>query len=178
MSSSARKVERISESILTSPNSIQFSARMDERFPAVDPMMKPYGDLALFQIRRPNKFTLSGLEIASDARAVEYYNTQIAKVLALGNLTFKTVRNVDGQEKIFDWPEGQWFKVGDFVCVPRYGGDRYTLKATVTEVRKLIGQKEETTFEITEDIVFAFFKVRDVQGVVLGDPCSIGAFHD
>jgi hypothetical protein len=140
--------------------------------------MKPFGDLGLFQIRRPKKFTASGFELVGDTRATEYYNTQVARVVALGALTFKTVRNINGEEKIFEWPEGPWFKVGDFVRVPRYGGDRYTLKATVKEFRKLIGQTEEQQFDVEDDIVFALFKVRDVQAIVTGSPFAIGAFHD
>ncbi len=184
MAAGTRKIEKISESVLTSSNAIKFNYRMDEAFPDIDPGMKPFGALALFQIRRPKKFTASGFELPADTRATEYYNTQVAKVLALGNLCFKTVRNVktdafpDGEEKIFDWPEGDWFKVGDFVRVPRYGGDRYTIKATVKEFRKLIGQTEETELQVEDDIVFALFKVKDVQAIITGSPFAIGAFLD
>lgn len=173
-----RVVEKISESVLTSSNAIKFDWRMSEAFPDVDPGMKPFGNLCMVQIRRPKKFTTSGFELTATDRATEYYNTQIAKVLAVGNLAFSTVRNIDGEEKIFAWPEGDWFKPGDFVRVPRYGGDRFTVKATVKEIRKLIGQTEETEFDVEDDIVFAMFKSRDIQALVTGSPFAIGAFHD
>lgn len=174
----ARAVEKISESVLTSSNAITFDYRMSEAYPEVEPGIKPFGNLCLVQIRRPKKFNDFGLELVTDTRAQEYYDTQIAKVIALGDLCFRTVRNIDGEEKIFPWPEGDWFKVGDFVRVPRYGGDRFTVKATVTEIRKLIGKSEETEFRITDDIVFSLFKARDIQGIVTGSPFAIGAFHD
>lgn len=170
--------EKISESVLTSSNAIKFDYRMSEAFPEVDPLLKPFGNLCLVQIRRPKKFAASGLELVSESRAIEYYNTQIARVIAVGDLCFATVRNIDGEEKMLPWPEGPWFKPGDFVRVPKYGGDRFTVKATVKESRKLIGQKEETDFDVEDDIVFSLFKSRDIQGVVTGSPFAIGAFHD
>ena len=150
---------------------------MAEAFPDVDPGLKPLGNLGVFMIRRPKRTTRSGLLITQEARSTEHYNTQVAKCVALGDLAFKTVRNVDGEEKIFEWPEGAWFKPGDFVRVPRYGGDRYTVQAKLLETQKLIGGKTETV-EIIDNIVFAVFKVRDILGFITSDPRSVRAYLD
>lgn len=166
------------ESVLTNQNSIDFDyADMAEAFPEVDPGLKPLGNLGVFMIRRPKRTTRSGLLIAQEARSTEHYNTQVAKCVALGDLAFKTVRNVDGEEKICEWPEGAWFKPGDFVRVPRYGGDRYTVQATLKETQKMIGGKTETV-EITDNIVFAVFKVRDILGFITSDPRTVRAYLD
>lgn len=174
----ARKIEQITDSLLTNPSNMRFNNKLEERFPNIDPLMRPFGDLCLVQIRRPNKFTDSGIEIDTGSRATEYYNTQIAKVLFLGDLCFKTVRHVGGKDVLIDWPEGPWFKVGDFVRVPQYGGNRFSIKAMIVELRRLLGMNDEIEYQITEDVIFAYFRVKDVQGVVTGDPCSINAFHD
>lgn len=171
--------EQMSESILTNSNAISFDYKnIGEAFPEVEPGMKPFGHLGLFQIRRPKKFSAGGLELPADARATEYYNTQVAKVIALGALCFKTVRNVGDGEEIFDWPEGPWFQPGDFVRVPKYGGDRYSIKAKVIEHQPLIGSKGSAEVEIEDEIIFALFKVKDVQGVITCDPRVIKAYLD
>lgn len=174
-----KPVERFEESVLTSGNAITFDYEsLVEAFPNVEPGIKPLGNLGVFMIRRPKKFTATGFELPADTRATEYYNTQVAKVLALGPLAFKTVRNVDGEEVILDWPEGPWFKPGDFVRVPKYGGDRFTVKAAVREMVKMIGSDTKTPIEVTEDIIFAIFKVKEIQGVITSDPLKIRAFLD
>ena len=173
-----KAVERIEESLLTNSNNIKFDyENMAEAFPDVSPGLTPLGNLGVFMIRRPKKFTGAGTELPPEVRATEYYNTQVAKVIAVGPLAFKTVRSIDGEEKIFDWPEGPWFKPGDFVRVPKYGGDRYSVKATVREMQKLIGGGK-VPIDVVDDIVFAVFKVRDIQGVITSDPTAIRAYLD
>jgi hypothetical protein len=168
--------------ILTNTNSITFDYDgLSEAFPDVDPGLKPLGNLGVFMIRRPKMMSAGGIIIdgtgTDNPRAVEYYNTQVAKVIALGPTAFKSVRNVDGEEKIFDWPEGPWFKPGDYVRVPKYGGDRFSVKATVKEFRP-DGRGGKNAVEVVDEIIFAVFKVRDIQGVITGNPLSIKAYLD
>ena len=175
----AKPIERIEDTILTNSNAVTNDhASLEEAFPDVDPGIQPFGNLVLLQIRRPRKFMASGIELPSEARATEYYNTQVAKVLAVGPLCFTTVRNIGGEEKLCEWPEGPWFKVGDYVRAPKYGGDRFGRRATVTENVKHIGQSEATPVEVVDDIIFALFKAKDIQGVITCDPRAIRAYLD
>ena len=57
------------------------------------------------------------------------------------------------------FPTGPWCKEGDFVRVPKYGGDRWKVP---------YGNEEEALFVIFNDL--------DIVGGVVGDPLSIKAF--
>jgi hypothetical protein len=57
------------------------------------------------------------------------------------------------------WPEGSWAVEGDYVRVPKYGGDRWTV---------VTGAGEDATFVIFNDL--------DLVGKVTGDPLAIKAF--
>jgi hypothetical protein len=57
------------------------------------------------------------------------------------------------------WPEGSWCVPGDFVRVPRYGGDRWTVKTSDDE-----------------EAVLVIFNDLDLVGKVTGDPLAIKAF--
>lgn len=180
MGPSAKKVEVIEDTLLTSSNAVSGDhASMEEAFPEVDAGLEPCGNLVLLMIRRPRKFMASGIELPAEARATEYYNTQIAKVIAVGPLCFSTVRNINGEEKIFPWPEGPWFKPGEFVRVPKYGGDRFARKATVREMVKMIGGGGALTpVDVVDEIIFALFKAKDIQGVITCDPRAVRAYLD
>lgn len=111
---------------------ITASGTLDEAFPDVDPNLEPLGSLVLLQIRLAKKTTgnkittptgkVVELEIDESTRSAIQQNTQVAKVLGWGPLAFCN-RNT-GQP----WPEGAWVKAGDFVRVPRYGGDRWEVR--------------------------------------------------
>jgi co-chaperonin GroES (HSP10) len=126
---------------------------IDEAFPQCDPGVSPFGSRVLVQIRTPKKATKGGIILTSEVRETEIYNTQVAKVVAKGALAFKN-RNTMEQ-----WPEGSWCEVGDFVRVPRYGGDRWTVK----------------TADGDEAIV-VIFNDLDLVGKVTGDPLAMKAF--
>ena len=61
----------------------------------------------------------SGIVLAGETREFEKFNTQVAKVVALGALAFKK------KDTLEPWPEGVWADVNSFVRVPKYGGDRF-----------------------------------------------------
>ena len=95
---------------------------MEWAFPEVDVGVEPLGSRVLVQLRRVKKTTESGIILANDSREHEKHNTQVAKVVSLGSLAFKK------RDTMEPWPEGVWADIGDFVRVPKYGGDRFEVK--------------------------------------------------
>lgn len=91
-----------------------------ELFPVVDPEFRPYGHRVVVQIRRVINKTQSGIILSVGAKTEEQYNAQIARIIAMGPLAFRMRSTGE------PWPEGVWGKVGDYVKVPRWGGDRWT----------------------------------------------------
>ena len=92
-----------------------------EMFPAIDPEFNPFGHRVVVQIRRVVNKTSSGIILAKETREGEAYNGQVGKLIAMGPLAFKNRGTGE------PWPEGVWAKVGDYVKVPRWGGDRWTV---------------------------------------------------
>ena len=136
-------------------NKISFSyENVDEAFPACDPGVLPFGSRVLVQIRTPKKTTAGGIILVGETRETEHANTQVAKVLTVGSLAFKNRNTMES------WPEGSWCAPGDFVRVPRYGGDRWTVK----------------TPDGGDEAVLVIFNDLDLVGKVTGDPLAIKAF--
>lgn len=127
----------------------------DEAFPPVDPGVKPFGSRVLCQLRSAKKVTKGGIILTSDARETEQWNTQVAKVIAVGDLAFKN------RQTQTPWPEGAWAVPGDFVRVPKYGGDKWTVKH---------GPEND------DEALFVLFNDLDLIGKVTGDPLAIKAF--
>jgi co-chaperonin GroES (HSP10) len=89
-------------------------------FPSVDPGAKPLGGRILVQLRRTKKkATSAGIILVEETKETEKWNNMVAKVVAIGPLAF---RNRDTNEQ---WPEGSWCSVGDYIRVPKWGGDRW-----------------------------------------------------
>lgn len=87
-------------------------------FPEVKPGQRPFGGRVIVQLRRIKK-TAGRIIIVDETKENEKWNNMIGKVVAIGPLAFK---NRDTMES---WAEGSWAEVGDFVRVPRWGGDRW-----------------------------------------------------
>lgn len=130
---------------------------LEEAFPVVDALMEPVGARVLIQLRAvKEKATASGIVLVEETKETEKWNTMIGKVIAIGPLAF---RKRDSMES---WPEGAWAKVGDFVRVPKWGGDRW-----------------EVDYEqngSTGKALFTFFNDHELIGRVTGDPLKIKAF--
>jgi co-chaperonin GroES (HSP10) len=128
-----------------------------EAFPAVDPLMSPYGARVLIQIRAvKEKVTSAGIVIPEETKEAEKWNTMIGKIIAIGPLAFKK------RDTMEPWPEGAWAQIGDFVRVPKWGGDRW-----------------EVDFEqdgLKGRALFTFFNDHELIGKVTGDPLKIKAF--
>ncbi len=94
---------------------------LSEMFPHIDPEFQPFGHRVVVQIRRVVSKTSSGIILAQETKDTESYNNTIGKLLSVGPLAFKNRGTGE------PWPEGVWAKIGDFVKVSRYGGDRWTV---------------------------------------------------
>lgn len=126
-----------------------------EAFPSVDPGLVPYGNRLLVQIRTPKRVSKGGIILHEETRETELWNTQVAKVVSLGPVAFKN------RDTLENWPEGDWCQPGEFVRVPKYGGDRWEVP--------IPGRKEERA-------LFVIFKDLDIIGRVTTDPLSVLAF--
>lgn len=155
----------------------------EEAFPTVDPGREPLGVNILVQIRQPKMFSKGGLQLVTDTRASEYYNTRVAKVVAVGPLCFRSSmesQDADGNPTLVhvDWPEGKWFKVGDYVEVPQYGGQRFVVTGKVPHVVPDAETRKMVTVEDDEEITFAFFKAKEIIAKITCDPRTIKAYAD
>lgn len=124
-----------------------------EAFPEADPGVQPFGSRVLVQIRTPKTKTAGGIILDTGSRDTEKWNTQVAKVISVGPLSY---RNRNTGEP---WPEGEWCKPGEFVRVAKYGGDRW-----------------EVPLPNGEAAMFVIFNDLDMIGRVTGDPLAIRAF--
>lgn len=129
------------------------TTEMELAFPKVNPHFKPFSYFVLAQIRTPKLTSNGGLILVEDTRETEKWNTQVAKVIALGPVAFKSRTTLE------PWPEGAWCKPGEFVRAPKYGGDRFEVP--------IPGRDEKA--------LFAVFKDLELTGEV-DDPLSVLAF--
>ena len=130
---------------------------LEAAFPIVEPLMAPYGARVLVQLRAvKEKVTNSGIVLVEETKETEKWNTMIGKVIAIGPLAFRK------RESMEPWPEGAWAQVGDFVRVPKWGGDRWEVDFDQD------GSKGKA--------LFTFFNDHELIGKVTGDPLAIKAF--
>lgn len=128
---------------------------LDWYFPEVDPLHKPLGARVLLQLRRTKNKSAGGIILASETKGTETWNTQVAKVVSIGPLAF---RNRSTAEL---WPEGIWANVGDFVRIPRWGGERWSV---------------DIPGEVDEPAIFLICEDNVIIAKVTGDPLTIRAF--
>ena len=132
-------------------------AALREAFPEVDPGAVPVGGRILVQWRQTiKKTTSSGIVLVEETKETEKWNNQVAKVIAVGPLAFKK------RDTLEPWPEGNWVEVGDFVRVPKWGGDRWEVP---------FGNPAEG-----ETALFSVFNDHEVIAKVTGDPLKVRAF--
>lgn len=145
---------RAAAAAVSAAQSLKASQTLDEAFPDVKPGVLPFGERVLVQIRTAKKKTAGGILLSDETRDTEKWNTQVAKVIAVGPTAFRN------RSDLTRWPEGDWCEPGEFVRVPKYGGDRW-----------------EVPFGDGDDkAMFVIFKDLDLIGKVDGDPLSIVAF--
>jgi co-chaperonin GroES (HSP10) len=134
-------------------NKVKFDySGIDEAFPPVDPGVEPFGSRVIVQIRTAKSKTAGGIILPEDVQETERWNTQVAKVVAVGSLAFHNRNTMQ------PWPEGSWCEVGDFVRAPKYGGDKWSVEVNGIEV------------------LFVMFNDLDLLGRITGDPLSMKAY--
>lgn len=127
---------------------------MEEFFPdGVDPEFTPFGTRVVVQLRRVKTTTKSGIILAKSTKDSEEWNTQVARVVKIGPLAFK--KRDSGEA----WPEGVWAAIGDFVRVPRWGGDRWSVMT-----------------EAGDEVVFLILNDHELIGKIEGDPLKVRAY--
>jgi len=134
-----------------------YEAALQEAFPAVDAGAVPVGGRVLVQWRQARKtVTSSGIVLIEETKETEKWNNQVAKVISLGPLAFKK------RDSLEPWPEGNWIEVGDYVRMPKWGGDRWEVP---------YGDKS-----LGEIALFSIFNDHEVIAKVTGDPLNVKAF--
>ena len=133
-------------------------AELDWAFPVVDPGARPLGGRILVQLRRTKqKTTSAGIILVEETKETEKWNNMVAKVLMIGPLAFK---NRDTMES---WPEGSWVSVGEYIRVPKWGGDRWEVKVPNED-------------EMEDPALFMVLNDHEVIATVTGDPLAMKAF--
>lgn len=132
--------------------SFSWGSDHDWAFPEASPMFEPYGSRVLVQVRNPQIKTKGGIILTADTKDTEKWNTQVALVRAVGPLAFCN------RETMKPWAEGLWCEPGEFVRVPKYGGDRWEVPT-----------KDGTA-------MFVVYNDLDVIGRFLADPLAVKAF--
>lgn len=128
---------------------------IEDLFPEVDPQFTPYGARVLVQLRRTVSTSKGGIILSTEVKRTEAWNLQVGKLFAVGAAAFKNRGTGES------WPEGSWAQVGDYVRVPRHGGDRIVVNSPEKD-----GEK----------IVFLLLSDYDLLGKYTGDPRKVTAF--
>jgi co-chaperonin GroES (HSP10) len=87
-------------------------------FPDVSAGQVPLGGRVIVQLRRIKK-NAGKIILVEETKENEKWNNMIGRVVAIGPLAYRN------RETMATWPEGSWAQIGDFVRVPRWGGDRW-----------------------------------------------------
>ena len=107
-------------------------------FPSVDPGAKPLGGRILVQLRRTKQtVTGAGIILVQETKETEKWNNMVARVIEIGPLAFRK------RDTMEPWPEGSWCEVGDYIRVPKWGGDRWEVQ--------IEGEEEKALFMILND---------------------------
>ena len=124
-------------------------------FPSVDPGAKPLGARVMVQLRRTKeKATSAGIILVQETKETEKWNNMVAKVIEIGPLAFKK------RDTMEPWPEGSWCEIGDYIRVPKWGGDRWEVE---------VGDDEEKA-------LFMILNDHEIIAKVTGNPLEMKAF--
>jgi co-chaperonin GroES (HSP10) len=142
---------------MTNQEALKESAELAWAFPSVDPGAKPLGGRILVQLRRTKKKTSgSGIILVEETKETEKWQNMVAKVIHVGPLAFKH------RDTMQSWPEGSWCEPGDFIRVPKWGGDRWEVAVP--------DQDDE------DPALFAVFNDHEMIAKVTGNPLNMRAY--
>ena len=125
-------------------------------FPDANPGQAPLGGRVIVQLRRIKK-RAGRIIIVDETKENEKWNNMIGKVVAIGPLAYRN------RETMETWPEGTWAEVGDFVRVPRWGGDRWE--------RNVPGETDQE-----EAVLFMTINDHEVIAKITDDPLSFKTY--
>jgi len=127
-------------------------------FPSVDPGAKPLGGRILVQLRRTKqKTTSAGIILVEETKETEKWQNMVAKVLDIGPLAFKH------RDTMQPWPEGSWIEIGEYIRVPKWGGDRWEVPVPGAD-------------EHEDPALFMVLNDHEVIAKLTGDPLAMKAF--
>lgn len=127
-------------------------------FPSVNPGMDPFGGRVIIQLRRiKKKATSAGIILVEETKETEKWQNMIGKVVAVGPLAFKN------KDTMAPWPEGTWAQVGDFVRVPKWGGDRWEIRVPGED-------------DIEDPVLFMTLNDHELISKVTANPLSFKAY--
>jgi co-chaperonin GroES (HSP10) len=127
-------------------------------FPSVEPGARPLGGRILVQLRRTKKKTTSaGIILIEETKETEKWQNMVAKVIQIGPLAFKH------RDSMESWPEGSWCVAGDFIRVPKWGGDRWEVKVPNEDA-------------LEDPALFMILNDHEAIAKVVGDPLAMKAY--
>lgn len=134
------------------------NAELAWAFPSVDPGAVPLGGRILVQLRRTKKkATSAGIILIEETKEAEKWQNMVAKVLAIGPIAFKH------RDTMLPWPEGTWVEVGDYIRVPKWGGDRWEVQVPGED-------------PLEDKALFMVLNDHEVIAKLTGDPLAMKAF--
>jgi len=132
------------------------ASKLAEAFPDVTPGVIPLGTRVVVQLRTVRTKTASGIVLVDDTKQFNKVTTQLGKVVSIGPIAYRNRET--GQL----WCEGVWARPGDFIRLPKYGGDRFERKIPGTEDtalfcifqdHEIIAKVDPSAFEELDDIL-------------------------
>ena len=127
-------------------------------FPSVEPGAKPLGGRILVQLRRTKKKATSmGIILVEETKETEKWQNMVAKVIEIGPLAFKH------RDTMISWPEGSWCVAGDYIRVPKWGGDRWEVKVPGED-------------DLEDPALFMILNDHEAIAKVVGDPLAMKAY--
>ena len=126
-------------------------------FPNVKPGMEPFGGRVVVQLRRIKKKTAGRIILVEETKENEKWNNMIGKIVAMGPLAFKN------RDTMQPWVEGTWAQVGDYVRVPKWGGDRWEIRVPGED-------------DVEDPVLFMTLNDHELIARITGNPLSFKAY--
>jgi co-chaperonin GroES (HSP10) len=133
-----------------------------DAFPAVSSGKRPCGGRIQVQLRRVKETSKGGLILIEETKATEKWETTIGRLVKVGPLAFRH------RETMKPWPEGAWAEIGQYITIPRWGGERW--RRPIPGMFDPRGKPEWAYFAEVND--------HEIIDVVEEDPLSFVAYVD